>query len=203
MRVALVSGNPGKLRELRALLPGWEIDPLDTAGIAEETGETFAENARAKALWGRTRAPADAWVLGEDSGLEVDGLAGAPGVRSARYAGEGASDEANLARLLHDLRDTAEPGRRARYVCELALVGPDGGELLARGTLEGTIAREPRGTGGFGYDPAFVPEGETETVGVLGDAWKAGSSHRARAARVLRVALGAAPARPAGPSRVW
>jgi len=203
VRVALVSGNPGKLRELRALLPGWEIDPLDTAGIPEETGETFAENARMKALWGRTRAPADAWVLGEDSGLEVDGLAGAPGVRSARYAGEGASDEANLARLLHDLRDTAEPGRRARYVCELALVGPDGGELLARGTLEGTIAREPRGTGGFGYDPAFVPEGETETVGVLGDAWKAGSSHRARAARVLRVALGAAPARPAGPSSVW
>ena len=142
-------------------------------------------------------------MLGEDSGLEVDGLAGAPGVRSARYAGEGASDEANLARLLHDLRDTAAPGRRARYVCELALVGPDGGELLARGTLEGTIAREPRGTGGFGYDPAFVPEGETETVGVLGDAWKAGSSHRARAARVLRAALEAAPARPAGPSRVW
>ncbi len=189
MRVALVSANPGKLRELRALLPRWELDPLDTAGIPEETGATFAENARAKARWGRERAPAGAWTLGEDSGLEVDGLGGAPGVRSARYAGEGASDERNLERLLGELEGVRGRGRRARYVCELALVAPDGVELSARGTLEGSIAREPRGSGGFGYDPAFVPAGETETVGVLGDAWKARSSHRARAARALREAV--------------
>jgi XTP/dITP diphosphohydrolase len=184
-RIALVSSNPGKLRELRALLPGWEVEPLDTTGIPEETGETFAENAAAKARWGRAHAPADVWVVGEDSGLCVDGLGGAPGVRSARYAGDGASDEENLAKLLAALEDADGPARRGRYVCELVAIAPDGRELAARGTLEGSIGREPRGSGGFGYDPAFVPDGEERTVSELGDAWKALHSHRARAVRAL------------------
>ena len=189
MRVAFASGNPGKLRELRALLPGWEIEPLDTARIGDEAGETFLENARAKARWGRAHAPPDAWALGEDSGLEVDGLGGAPGIRSARFAGPGASDEENVRRLLDALAGVEGPCRRARYVCELVLLSPAGEEYRGRGTLEGAITTGARGTGGFGYDPIFVPEDEMRTVAALGDAWKAGHSHRARAAAALSEAV--------------
>ena len=192
MKVALVSRNPGKLRELRGLLPDWEVEPLDTTGVGEETGETFSENAREKALFGRAAAPPDRWALGEDSGLEVDGLAGAPGIRSARYAGEGATDEENLEKLLADLGGVTGEGRRARYVCELVLVSPAGEEYRARGTFEGSIAAEARGTAGFGYDPVFVPGGETATVGELGEEYKAEHSHRARAAGALREAVRAA-----------
>lgn len=189
-RIALVSGNRGKLRELRALLAGWEVEALDTTGIPEETGQTFAENAAQKAAWGRPRAPSDSWVLGEDSGLEVDGLGGAPGVRSARHAGESATDEQNLERLLADLAGVEGPGRRGRYVCEIAMVAPDGREVTARGVLDGELARAPHGTGGFGYDPIFVPAGETRSVAELGDGWKARESHRARAVRALIAAVG-------------
>lgn len=186
MRIALASANPGKLRELRTLLPGWEVEPLDVTGIPEETGETFLDNARLKARFGRERARADASALGEDSGLEVDGLGGAPGVRSARYAGAGATDDDNLRALLAALAEVDGDGRRARYVCQLVLVLPNGDEASARGTLAGSIAREARGSGGFGYDPIFVPDGESATVGELGDDWKAARSHRAQAARRLR-----------------
>jgi XTP/dITP diphosphohydrolase len=185
-RVALASRNPGKLRELRALLPEWEIEALDTTGIGEEEGSTFHENARAKALFARGRADPGKWALGEDSGLEVDGLHGAPGIRSARYAGDEATDEENLRRLLDELELLEGAARRARYVCELVLVSPSGEEHRGRGTLEGAIGRETRGSGGFGYDPVFVPFGETRTVAELGDGWKAGASHRARAARALQ-----------------
>lgn len=186
MRVALASGNPGKLRELRALLPEWQLEPLDVTGIPEETGDTFLDNARMKAQFGHERAGAGVSALGEDSGLEVDGLGGAPGVRSARYAGAGATDDDNLRALLAALADVDGDGRRARYVCQLVLVLPNGDQVPAHGTLEGSIAREPRGSGGFGYDPIFVPEGESATVGELGDDWKAERSHRARAAHRLR-----------------
>lgn len=198
MRVAFASRNPGKLRELRALLPGWEIEALDTAGIGEETGETFYENARGKALFARRCGPPSAWALGEDSGLEVDGLGGGPGIRSARFAGEGASDEENLTGLLDELAAVEGAGRRARYVCELVLLSPAGGEYRGTGVLEGSIAGGPRGSGGFGYDPVFVPDGEERTVGELGDAWKAEASHRALAARALRAAVEAATT-PAAP----
>lgn len=191
MKVVLVSGNPGKLRELRALLPQWEIEPLDTAGIDEETGATFYDNARAKASWGRSRVATREWVLGEDSGLEVSGLAGGPGVRSARFAGVGASDEENLEKLLRELEPLEGDDRRAKYVCELVLLSPLSEELRGRGTLEGMIAREARGSAGFGYDPVFVPLGETSTVAVLGENWKRAHSHRARAARALADALSA------------
>lgn len=190
-RFVLASANPHKARELAAVLAGWKVEPLGPSDFPEETGATFEENARAKALFGRSRAPAEAWVAGEDSGLEVDALGGAPGIRSARFAGEDASDEENVARLLCELAD-AEAMRDARYVCELVCFAPDGRELRARGVLAGLIARERRGSGGFGYDPVFVPDGESRTVAELGDAWKAARSHRAQAARALAERLGEA-----------
>jgi XTP/dITP diphosphohydrolase len=119
-------------------------------------------------------------VLGEDSGLEVQALGGRPGVRSARYGAEGA--EANE-KLLAELREVED--RAARYVCELVLIAPDGGELRGTGVLEGRIAEEPSGSEGFGYDPVFIPEGEQQTVAELGNEWKSRNSHRARAARAL------------------
>ena len=180
MKVLLCSQNRNKLRELSALLPDWELDPLDADEYPPETGESYYENARVKARFGRSVGPADAWMLGEDSGLEVEALGGAPGIRSARYAPEG--DEA-IARLLGELRDMEE--RTARYVCELVLVAPDGLEVRGTGTLPGRIAEERRGSEGFGYDPVFVPEGEERTVAELGNEWKSRNSHRARAAQAL------------------
>jgi XTP/dITP diphosphohydrolase len=120
-------------------------------------------------------------MLGEDSGLEVAALGGAPGVRSARYGAEGGEA---IERLLRELRGIED--RRARYVCELVLLGPSGEELRGSGVLKGRIAREPRGSEGFGYDPVFLPAGEEQTVAELGNAWKAENSHRARAAADLR-----------------
>jgi XTP/dITP diphosphohydrolase len=189
MKLRLASGNPHKARELAVLLPGRQLEPLDSQDMPEETGATFYENASAKAHFGRTIADPDAWVLGEDSGLEVDGLGGRPGIRSARYAGPASTDEQNLQRLLEELAGMAGEARRARYVCELVCVSPELVELRGSGTLSGRIAEEPRGAAGFGYDPVFVPEGESRTVAELGDEWKALHSHRARAALALRDAV--------------
>jgi XTP/dITP diphosphohydrolase len=177
VRLLLASRNENKLRELRAALPSWEIALLEAPDDPVEAGATLVENARIKAHHGRTRAPADAWVAGEDSGIEVAALGGRPGVESARWAVDG------VARLLQELGDGDD--RRARYVCELVVVDPGGAELRSTGTLDGEIAHEPRGNEGFGYDPIFVPTGETDTVAELGNAWKAANSHRAKAARAL------------------
>ncbi|MDQ3867439.1 MAG: non-canonical purine NTP pyrophosphatase [Actinomycetota bacterium] len=174
-----------KARELRAALPGWTVELLSGGPLPEETGETFYENARAKAEFGSGRSGASAWVVGEDSGLEVDALGRRPGIRSARYAGEHASDRENVAKLLRELEGVPAASRTARYVCELVCLGPGAEELRGSGTLEGAIAGAPRGEGGFGYDPVFVPAGQSRTVAELGDAWKAENSHRARAARAL------------------
>ena len=182
MKLVLASRNPNKLRELRRALPTWEIELVDAPDEPVEDGETFRDNARTKARHGRLRASPDAWVAGEDSGIEVAALGGRPGIESARWAEDG------VARLLDELAGVED--RRARYVCELVVVGPTGGEVLATGTLEGTIAPDLRGSEGFGYDPIFVPEGESATVAELGDAWKAQHSHRAKAARALARALG-------------
>ena len=157
--------------------------------MPEETGSTFYENALAKARHGRAAGAPELSVIGEDSGLEVEGLAGRPGIRSARYAGPEASDEENVARLLDELAGAEGGAGRARYVSELVLLSPEG-EFRGTGTLEGRIAREPRGSEGFGYDPVFVPEGEEQTVAELGDDWKRKHSHRARAARALREVVG-------------
>ena len=123
-------------------------------------------------------------MLGEDSGLEVAGLGGRPGIQSARYAPEGTEA---IAKLLGELRSVED--RRARYVCELVALAPDGREVRGTGVLEGRIAEEPRGSEGFGYDPVFVPDGEERTVAELGNNWKSRNSHRARAASTLARAL--------------
>jgi XTP/dITP diphosphohydrolase len=192
VKAVLVSKNPHKARELAVLLPGWEIEPTAAAELPEETGTSFYENARAKALFGRTVEAPGLWVIGEDSGLEVEGLEGRPGIFSARYAGPDATDEDNVVRLLEDLAGVTGPARRARYVSELVCLSPAGEELRGTGTLAGEITVASRGAEGFGYDPVFVPEGESLTVAELGNAWKARRSHRARAAERLRAAVGSA-----------
>jgi XTP/dITP diphosphohydrolase len=181
VRLLLASRNENKLRELRASLQEWEIALLDAPDEPVEDGATFLDNARIKARHGRAHAPADAWVAGEDSGIEAYALGGRPGVESARWAADG------VAQLLLELDEKRD--RRARYVCELVAVAPDGTEVRATGTLAGEVADAPRGDEGFGYDPILVPDGETRTVAELGNAWKAEHSHRARAARALAQAL--------------
>jgi XTP/dITP diphosphohydrolase len=174
----LASANENKLRELEHALAGWEIDLLEADEYPPETGETYYDNALAKARFGRTVADPARWVLGEDSGVEIAGLGGGPGVESSRWA---AGREAE--RALEELEGVQD--RRARYVCELVAISPEGAEYRGTGILEGGIAEETRGTGGFGFDPVFVPEGEEQTVAELGDGWKRENSHRARAARAL------------------
>lgn len=179
------SRNPDKARELEALMPGWRVEPLPDATFPPETGETYYDNARAKAMFGRSLERMAAWVLGEDSGIEVAGLEWGPGVFSARFGGDDP-----VRRLLSELSGIEGNGRRARYVCDLIAISPDGAELRGTGTLEGRIGHVPRGSEGFGYDPVFIPEGElTRTVAELGNDWKRSNSHRARAARALLEAL--------------
>jgi XTP/dITP diphosphohydrolase len=183
LRGRLASGNAHKLEELRAALPGWELELLDPPEpFPPEDGATYYENARAKADFGRRVGPDAVWVLGEDSGIEVAALGGRPGIASARWAEDG------VAQLLEELRGVAD--RRARYVCELVALSPDGEERRGTGILEGAIATERRGEDGFGYDPIFIPlasqgGGEERTVAELGNAWKREHSHRARAAAAL------------------
>jgi XTP/dITP diphosphohydrolase len=183
---ALASRNEHKLAELRAALPEWDLSLLDALEFPPEQGSTYFENAAGKARYGRSVAEPAAWVLGEDSGLEVDGLDGGPGIASARFAPDGDF----VGRLLAALEGVEGPGRRARYVCELVALSPEGETFRGTGTLEGTIAEEPRGLEGFGYDPVFVPDGEGAAVAELGNSWKARHSHRARAARALRETVG-------------
>ena len=190
--VALASANVNKLHELRALLPHWDLQLLDADEYPEEEGETFYGNARAKAMFAREVADPDLWVLGEDSGLEVEALSGGPGLHSARFAGPGATDEDNVAKLLDALRGLDDEGRRARYVSELVLLSPELEEFRGTGILEGRISSERRGSEGFGYDPIFVPERYDLTVAELGNEWKAENSHRAEAARALLAAVGEA-----------
>jgi XTP/dITP diphosphohydrolase len=184
VRFRLASANRHKLAELRAALPGWEIEPLDADAFPPETGDTYYENALAKARFGRQGGPPDEWSLGEDSGIEVEALGGAPGVRSARWAGGD-----HVGRVLEALEGHAPGDRAARYVCELVALSPTGEELRGTGVLAGRIADRPRGKEGFGFDPVFVPEDEQRTVAELGNAWKREHSHRARAAKALRERL--------------
>jgi XTP/dITP diphosphohydrolase len=186
VRIVLASANAHKARELGRLLEGWEVETYP-GELPEETGETFAENARLKARHVHAELGGSVWVLADDSGIEAAALGGAPGVRSARYAGDGAADEQNLAKLIGELEGADD--RRVRYVAELVAIAPDGAEVTARGELTGTLAGIPRGTGGFGYDPAFVPDGETRTVAEMAPGEKDAISHRARAARALLAQL--------------
>ncbi len=177
MRLLVATSNPHKLEELRRVLPEWEIEAFVPPDQPPEDGRTFEDNARIKARHARAHAPADAWVAGEDSGIEAAALGGRPGVESARWAEDG------VQALLREL-DGAED-RRVRYVSSIVAIAPDGGEVVVAGTLSGAAAESPRGTEGFGYDPIFVPDRESATVAELGDEWKAANSHRARAARAL------------------
>jgi XTP/dITP diphosphohydrolase len=181
-RLVLASGNPHKLLELRQALPTAAIDLLGRDDPPDEDGATYEANARLKAAWGRAHATAGAWAVGEDSGIEAVALDGAPGVRTARWA---AGDP--VGRMLEALAGEGE--RRARYVCVLVALADDGRELVAEGALEGSIARAAAGDGGFGFDPVFVPDGETRTVAELGGDWKTRNSHRARAAAALALLL--------------
>jgi XTP/dITP diphosphohydrolase len=183
----LASHNVHKLAELRAALPEWEIELPDDISFPPELGETYYANAYEKARVGRSTAPLDVWVLGEDSGIEISALGGGPGVASARWAGDG-----HVAKVLAALDGVPRERRCARYVCELVGLSPDGREFRGTGTVEGAVAEEARGAEGFGFDPVFVPAGETNTVAELGEAWKSRNSHRARAARQLHERVAAA-----------
>jgi XTP/dITP diphosphohydrolase len=183
--VVLSTRNEHKVREFAGLLEGFEVARLpDDVKLPPETGETFTDTAliKARAAAAATGGPA----IADDSGIESAVLGGAPGVRSARYAGEDASDEENLAKLLRE----APAGSAARYVCVIAYV--DGAEeRLFEGECTGTLAAEPRGSGGFGYDPAFLPDdvADGRTMAELSPAEKDAISHRGRAARALRAWL--------------
>ena len=171
------------MRELERVLDGWDLSVLDADEYPREDGDTYYENARGKAEYGR-RLASGAWVLGEDSGIEVAGLGGAPGVLSARFGGDDP-----VGRLLTELRGVEGEGRRARYVSELVAIAPDGQEVRGTGIFKGRIAGDARGSEGFGYDPVFIPDGAERTVAELGNDWKARNSHRARAAHALRAAV--------------
>jgi XTP/dITP diphosphohydrolase len=185
----LATGNPGKLREISAILAprGFRVLPQSDFAVpeAEETGASFVENALIKARNASARSGRAA--MADDSGLCVDVLGGAPGVHSARYAGAGASDADNLARLLEELQGRQPGERRARFVCLMVCVrhAEDPLPLIAQGEWQGHVAEAPRGSGGFGYDPVFLPEGGTRTAAELPPAEKNRVSHRARALRQL------------------
>jgi XTP/dITP diphosphohydrolase len=187
-RVVLASGNAGKAREIGALLApaGIEIVSQADFGIepAEETGRTFIENALLKARHAAAQSGLPA--IADDSGLVVDALGGAPGIHSARYAGDG-GDAANNAKLLEALRGLPDAGRGARFVCVAVYLrhAADPLPIVCEGRWEGTLVSAPRGAGGFGYDPLFVPAGEQRTSAELPAAQKNAASHRGRAFREL------------------
>ncbi len=189
MRLLLGTKNPGKIAEIREIFASLPLELLTfrecTFSDVLEDGATLAENARKKAreISQETGLP----VLAEDSGLEVDALGGAPGVRSARFAGESKDERANITKLLELLSGIAD--RRARFRCVAVLRLTDGREFISEGCLEGHIARRPKGTAGFGYDPVFVPDGYDQTLAELGREIKNKISHRKRALEELKKQL--------------
>ncbi|HKO37728.1 MAG TPA: RdgB/HAM1 family non-canonical purine NTP pyrophosphatase [Solirubrobacterales bacterium] len=188
----LATRNDHKVREVAELLPGVDLKPLPAeVEMPPETGDSFEANALIKAR--AARAATGEVTIADDSGIEAADLAGAPGIFSARYAGEGASDETNLAKLLREV-DAAAGERRAAYVCAIALIDAEGHEYVFEARCEGTLLREPRGSGGFGYDPAFVPDetgrNDDRTMAELPPAEKNAISHRGKAVRMLARHLG-------------
>ncbi len=188
LQVHLASGNAHKVAELQALAResglALELHSARATGgmphVIEDAG-TFVGNARKKARALQRQLPSGAWALADDSGLCVDALDGGPGVESAYYAGPQGDGAANLAKLLATMREVPDDRRGAQFVCVLFLIGPDGSEHACEGRTSGRLLREPRGSGGFGYDPIFVPAGYSETYAEIGDAVKNRLSHRARA----------------------
>ena len=192
MSLLLATGNRHKVAEMNELLPDLDLQPLP-AGVEmpPEDGDSFAANALIKAR--AVHAMTGGAVLADDSGIEAEDLGGAPGIYSARYAGIGVGDEVNLAKLLREV-DAAGGNRRAAYVCVLALIDADGAEHLFEGQCEGVLLREGRGSGGFGYDPAFVPDetghNDERTMAELPPDEKNAISHRGKAVRMLARHLG-------------
>jgi XTP/dITP diphosphohydrolase len=192
--VILATGNKHKLREMRELLPALDLQPLPQGfEMPPEDGDSFEANALIKAR--AVHAATGGTVVADDSGIAAEALGGAPGIYSARYAGQGSTDQVNLEKLLREVA-AADGSRRAAYVCVLALIDADGIEHLFEGECEGTLIEQGRGEGGFGYDPAFVPDDtgpdDQRTYSELSDAEKNAISHRGRAARLLAAHLGAA-----------
>jgi non-canonical purine NTP pyrophosphatase (RdgB/HAM1 family) len=186
LRAVFASRNRHKTEQVAVLLPDVDLVSLDDVAPELELDEpfnTFRDNAlaKARAVAAATGLPA----IADDSGLEVDALGGAPGVLSARYAGEGASDEDNNRKLVAALADVSEEQRSARYRCVAVLVLPEGRELVAEGACGGRVVLEGRGTLGFGYDPHVIPDGETRTMGEIPLEEKLRFSHRGRAFRSL------------------
>jgi XTP/dITP diphosphohydrolase len=192
---AVASRNPGKIREIRQICADWPVEWITADEdsrpwpVVEETGQTYLDNAllKARAVAGVLGIP----VVADDSGIEVDALGGGPGPRSARYAGEGASDETNLKELIRAVAGVPAAGRTARYRCVALAAWPDGRHVEAEATCEGTLISKPRGTGGFGYDPIFVPAGWDDTMAELSAEEKDRISHRGRAFRALGELIGA------------
>lgn len=186
--LVIATFNPHKAAEILAILPALPLElrnlgDFPGAAAAVEDGATLEENAVKKALSAAVFSAC--WALADDTGLEVDALGGAPGVRSARYAGEACSSAANIARLLRELRGVPAGLRAARFACVIALASPSGAVRTARGTLEGRIALAPRGAHGFGYDPLFEEAGSGRTLAELPAAEKNARSHRALALRAI------------------
>lgn len=186
MKVVFASRNRHKAEQVAVLLPEVKLVPLDDVAPdlqLDEPFDTFEENAltKARTVVQATGEPA----IADDSGIEVDALDGAPGVRSARFAGEDATDDQNNEKLVEALRDIPEDRRTCRYRCVAVLVSPDGRELIASGSSEGRVVLEGRGDLGFGYDPHVIPEGETRTMGEIPLEEKLAFSHRGRAFRAL------------------
>jgi XTP/dITP diphosphohydrolase len=188
MKFFVASGNAHKAAELQALAvaSGLAVEIVSARAVggmpavAEDAG-TFVGNARKKAAALRSRVPADAWVLADDSGLCVDALDGAPGVESAYYAGAQGDGAANLAKLIDVMRPVPDPERGAHFRCVLLAIGPAGEEQIFEGMCGGRLLHAPRGGAGFGYDPLFVPNGQTQSFAELGDNVKNALSHRAQA----------------------
>ncbi len=190
----IATGNAHKVEEFKILLDGLNLDvqPAKACGgmpEVEENGSTFAANAQIKAEALRAQAPAGAWVMADDSGLEVDALDGAPGIYSARYAGIDASDGDNVVKLLDALKEVPQSQRTARFRCVLCLIDHEGYMTHYDGTCEGHIDTKVQGDGGFGYDPIFIPEGYSESFAQLGDSVKSQLSHRAKAVQWMRSIL--------------
>ena len=190
-QLIIASGNAHKAAEFTQLLDGSDFQVQSAAVCGgmpevEETGTTFVANAQLKAEALRAAAPPGAWVLADDSGLEVDALDGAPGIYSARYAGPDATDADNVAKLLAALSGVPAARRTARFRCALCRIDPDGRIQHFEGSCEGHISDAPSGTSGFGYDLVFVPEGYDQSFAELGEAVKAQLSHRARAVAAMR-----------------
>jgi XTP/dITP diphosphohydrolase len=192
-RLAIATRNTHKLREIGRICADWPVEWLtvDTHDgpwpDVEEPHDTYLENALAKAR--EVAAALGVPAVADDSGIEVDALGGAPGPRSARYAGDGAGDGENLAALLRAVEDVPAGARTARYRCVAVMAWPGGAEVWAEETCEGALETAARGSGGFGYDPAFVPEGMDRTMAELGDDEKDRISHRGKAFRALRARL--------------